>query len=333
MAKAEHVKKLIGSYGRPKDFRAAALKIIEEADTNGHKPLAVSLRKVLEANVREEPAPASRGLTHLGEIADPSVELVDAIDPQRGLADIVLSHEARGLVDRVLEEHHRAEELRRHSLPLRSKLLLCGPPGCGKTLCAEVIARELSLPLYVAKLDVIISSFLGETSTNLRRLFEFASRRPSVLFLDEFDALARARNDASQHNELRRVVNSLLIFIDRFKGRGLLIAASNLESALDGAVWRRFDEVITFDPPGPAQIEQLLQLEFRNFPVNFDLGSLVSKLAGLSYAEIERVCLDSIKSAVLKRRKGVSETEFAAAVRQEQRRKSTPGRTKERRSQ
>jgi SpoVK/Ycf46/Vps4 family AAA+-type ATPase len=252
------------------------------------------------------------------------VELVDAIDPQRGLGEIVLSHEARGLVDRVLEEHHRAEELRRHSLPLRSKLLLCGPPGCGKTLCAEVIARELSLPLYVTKLDVIISSFLGETSTNLRRLFDFASRRASVLFLDEFDALARARNDASEHNELRRVVNSLLIFIDRFKGRGLLIAASNLESALDSAVWRRFDEVITLDPPGPTQIEQLLQLEFRNFPVNFDLASQVSKLAGLSYAEIERVCVDSIKSAVLKRRKGVSETEFAAAVRQEQRRKIHP---------
>jgi len=331
MAKAEHLKKLIGSYGRPKEFRAAALKIIEEADAKGHRPLAASLRKVLDTHVHDD-APIAKGLTRIGEIADPSVELVETIQPQRDLTQIVLSNEARSLVDTVLEEHHRAEELRRHSLPLRSKLLLCGPPGCGKTLCAEVIARELSLPLYVAKLDVIISSFLGETATNLRRLFDFASRLPSVLFLDEFDALARARNDASEHNELRRVVNSLLIFIDRFKGRSLLIAASNLETALDSAVWRRFDEVITFEPPGDREIVQLLQLQFRNFPVNFDLASQSTKLAGLSYSEIERVCLDSIKSAVLKRRKVVSETEFATALRHELRRKSAAGRTKERRS-
>jgi len=181
----------------------------------------------------------------------------------------------------------------------------------------------LSLPFYTAKLDVIISSFLGETASNLRKLFDLASRRPCVLFLDEFDALARARTDNSEHNELRRVVNSLLLFIDRFKGRGLVVAATNLEGALDEAVWRRFDEVICFEAPGEKEIADLLALRFRNFPVNFDLKREAVKLKGMSYAEIERACFDAIKSAVLKRRKVVSETEFAFALKSENRRKST----------
>ena len=201
--------------------------------------------------------------------------------------------------------------------------MFCGPPGCGKTLAAEVLARELSLPLYTAKLDVIISSFLGETASNLRKIFDVAARRPCVLFLDEIDALARSRSDQAEHNELRRVVNSLLMFIERFKGRGLVVAATNLEVSLDAAIWRRFDEVVAFEPPGEPEIAALLAMRFRNFPVNFDLAKQAVKLKGLSFAEIERVAFDAIKSAVMKRRKGVSETEFATALKSEHRRKET----------
>ena len=323
MAKGEDIKRLIGSYGRPDAFRSAALRIIADAEKQKNTNLAKSLRQTLDASLRTEPAPAARSLMALSQLADPVEELLDAIDPQRGQDQIVLSSEARGLLEGLIEEQRRAEELRRHSLPLRSKILFCGPPGCGKTLAAEVLARELSLPFYTAKLDVIISSFLGETASNLRKLFDLASRRPCVLFLDEFDALARARTDNSEHNELRRVVNSLLLFIDRFKGRGLVVAATNLEGALDEAVWRRFDEVICFEAPGEKEIADLLALRFRNFPVNFDLKREAVKLKGMSYAEIERACFDAIKSAVLKRRKVVSETEFAFALKSENRRKST----------
>ncbi len=323
MAKGDDIKKLIGSYGRPEAFRSAALRIIADAEKRKNSTLATSLRQTLDASLRTEPAPVARSLTTLSQLADPVEELLDTIEPQRGQDQIVLSSEARGLLEGLIEEQRRAEELRRHQLPLRSKILFCGPPGCGKTLAAEVLARELSLPFYTAKLDVIISSFLGETASNLRKLFDLASRRPCVLFLDEFDALARARRDNSEHNELRRVVNSLLLFIDRFKGRGLVVAATNLEGALDDAVWRRFDEVICFEAPGEKEIGDLLALRFRNFPVNFDLKREAPKLKGMSYAEIERACFDAIKSAVLKRRKVVSETEFATALKSESRRKST----------
>jgi len=327
MAKADHIKKLVASFGRSQEFRAATLRIIDDATNQGKKPFADSLRKILDATVRPDyQTNAQPGLTTLASQIDPTTDLIDEITVSRGLENIVLNPDTRVLIDGIIEERRRGEELRRHRLPVSTRLLFSGPPGCGKTLCAEVVARELSLPLYSARIDVIISSFLGETASNLRRLFEFAARKPCILFLDEFDALARTRSDGAEHNELRRVVNSLLLMIERFKGPGLVIAATNLPHCLDEALWRRFDDVISFEPPTEREIGLLLARQFANFPAHFDLAAPISKLAAMSYADIERICVDAIKKAVLKKRKSVSETEFASALRQETRRKGLTSR-------
>lgn len=327
MAKADHIKKLVGSFGRNQEFRAATLRIIDDAANQGKKPFADSLRKILDANVRPDyQAIPQPGLTTLASQINAATDLVDEITVSRGLNDIVLNSDTRSLIESLIDERRRSEELRRHRLPVSTRLLFSGPPGCGKTLCAEVLARELSLPLYSARIDMIISSFLGETASNLRRLFEFAVRRPCILFLDEFDALARTRADTTEHNELRRVVNSLLLMIERFRGPGLVIAATNLPQFLDEALWRRFDDILSFDPPNEREIALLLTRQFANFPANFDISTTVSKLVGMSYADVERVCVDAIKKAVLKKRKSVSETEFAAALRQEIRRKGLTSR-------
>ena len=273
-----------------REFRTAALRIIDEAQQQGKKPFAESLRKILDANVRPGyQASTPSGLTTLASQVDPVADLLDAIELTRGLSDIVLNPDTRLLIESLIDERRRSEELRRHRLPVSTRLLFAGPPGCGKTMCAEVVARELSLPLYIARIDVVISSFLGETASNLRRLFDFAASRPCVLFLDEFDALARTRADAAEHNQLRRVVNSLLLMIERFKGPGLIIAATNLPQFLDDALWRRFDEILFFEPPDEREIEQLLARQFANFPAHFDLAMPIGKLKGMSYADIERI--------------------------------------------
>ncbi|WP_245286344.1 AAA family ATPase [Bradyrhizobium sp. WSM1417] len=158
-----------------------------------------------------------------------------------------------------------------------------------------MFAGELGLPLFVVKIDRLISSYLGETATNVRKIFEFARKQPCVLFLDEFDALARSRDDTSEHNELRRVVNSLLIFIDRIKPKGFLVAATNLDQSLDAAVWRRFDEVIWFEKPDREMTEHFLALKFKNIKTAFDPTSQVGSLEGYSFAEIERICVQAIK--------------------------------------
>jgi AAA+ superfamily predicted ATPase len=180
----------------------------------------------------------------------------------------------------------------------------------------------LALPLFIAKLDAVVSSFLGETASNLRKIFDAAADQPSVLFLDEFDALARARIDSSEHSELRRVVNSLLQLIDRHRTRGFLIAATNLEESLDAAIWRRFDDVILFDLPKDREIRAFLSLKTKNFPAAFDLETKIAKLAGLSYADIERICINAIKRSILKDHRRIPESEFNIALREEQRRQA-----------
>jgi SpoVK/Ycf46/Vps4 family AAA+-type ATPase len=179
MAKADHIKRLVASFGRSQEFRAATLRIIDDATNHGKKPFAEALRKILDANVRPEYQVAAQPtLTSLATQVDPAADLVDEISVARGLHDIVLNPDTRAVIEAFIEERRRGEELRRHRLPLSSRLLFSGPPGCGKTLCAEVVAKELSLSLYTARIDVIVSSFLGETASNLRRLFDFAIRKP-----------------------------------------------------------------------------------------------------------------------------------------------------------
>lgn len=301
MARGELMKRLLASYGRDDEFRAVAEQIILEEEQKNNRVLARSLRKTLDNASSRRTAP--RDLAPLIPFPDATSHFVEHVEPEHTKNDIVLSDANEGVFLGLMLEFRRAEEIRRRGLPVRSKLLFCGPPGCGKTLCAEVFAAELSLPLFVVKIDRLISSYLGETATNVRKIFEFARKRPCVLLFDEFDALARSRDDTSEHNELRRVVNSLLIFIDRIRPRGFLIAASNLDQALDSAIWRRFDEVIWFDKPGLLMIERFLAYKFKNIETSFDPLTHAAALEGYSYAEIERVCISAIKAAIIDRRR------------------------------
>lgn len=324
MARGELMKKLLASYGRDEEFRAVAEQIILEEEQKNNRVLARSLRHTLNnatsANVSSSKQPQK--LASLIPFPDAADDFVEKVDPLHSHKDITLSHANVRVFTGLLQEYRRSEEIRRHGLSIRSKLLFCGPPGCGKTLCAEVFAAELGLPLFVVKLDRLISSYLGETAGNVRKIFEFAKRQPCVLFLDEFDALARSRDDSAEHNELRRVVNSLLLFIDRMQPRGFMIAATNLDNSLDAAIWRRFDEVIWFEKPDSALISRFLSTKFKNVVIDFDLSKYISRLEGYSFAEIERVCVQTIKAPLIARRKRITESDFKAAIADESRRRA-----------
>ena len=179
--------------------------------------------------------------------------------------------------------------------------MLCGPPGCGKTLTAEVIAHELGRPLAIVRTDSVVSSFLGETAANLRKVFDFAAASPMVVLLDEFDALGKEREDATEHGELRRVVNAVLQMLDAYQGRSLIIAATNHEGLLDSAIWRRFEEILYLKPPTPAQICQLLKVKLRGVRKHFDVRAVVESgiFKGASHADVERIVRRALKIAVL----------------------------------
>ncbi len=320
MARGELMKKLLASYGRDDEFRAVAEQIILEEEQKNNRVLARSLRQTLDH--ASDRAPPPRALAPLIQFPDAASDFIERVEPEHTRGDIVLSKANVRIFSGLIQEFRRGDDIRRSGLPVRSKLLFCGPPGCGKTLCTEIFAGEIGLPLFVVKIDRLISSYLGETATNVRKIFEFARKQPCVLFLDEFDALARSRDDTGEHNELRRVVNSLLIFIDRIKPKGFLVAATNLDQSLDPAVWRRFDEVIWFEKPDREMIEHFLTLKFKNIKTAFDPVSHAASLDGYSFAEIERICLQAIRAAVIERRKEVREPDFRHAVADEMRRRS-----------
>ena len=320
MARGELMMKLLASYGRDDEFRAVAEQIIDEEEKKNNRVLAKSLRRTLEAGPSKPSSP--KALAPLLPFPDAASDFVERLEPRHNKNDIVLSATNVRVLFGLVKEFRRGDDVRRHGLAVRSKLLFCGPPGCGKTLCAEIFAAELGLPLFVVKLDRLISSYLGETAGNVRKIFEFARKQPCVLFFDEFDALARAREDSGEHNELRRVVNSLLLFIDQIRPKGFLIAATNLDQALDPAIWRRFDEVIWFEKPDRRMIDRFLRMRFKNVAVAFDPARRSDALEGYSYAEIERICLQAIKAMIIDRRKQVEERDFNRALEDEARRRA-----------
>jgi len=322
MARGELLKKLLSSYGRDDEFRSIAEQIIAEEEKKRNLLLARSLRRSLDEHTTGDLLTQPKRLAPLIQFPNEASDFVERVEPSHFKDDAVLSKTNTRLFAGLIREFRRAESLRRHGLKVRSKLLFCGPPGNGKTLCAEVFAAEIGLPLFVVKLDRLISSYLGETATNIRKIFEFAARQPCVLLLDEFDAIARSREDASEHNELRRVVNSVLLFVDGLSPKGFMIAATNLDRALDPAIWRRFDEVIWFDRPDLPLIDQFVRRKFRNVRLGFDPAKYAPELVGYSFAELERMCVQAIKSSVIDQRSTVSSADMQEALSDERRRRA-----------
>jgi SpoVK/Ycf46/Vps4 family AAA+-type ATPase len=220
----------------------------------------------------------------------------------------------------IVREHQRADVLRAYGLQPARKLLFFGPPGCGKTLAAEVIAGALSMPLVLVRLDSLVSSFLGETAANLRRVFDYVSRTPVVALFDEVDALTKDRGDSADHGELKRAVNAVLQMMDGYRGQSVLIATTNYETILDRAVWRRFDETLRFEKPDGDQIARLLKLKLAAVRRNFepDDEQVQALFAGLSHADIERVLRRAVKEMVLAGREFLEVCHLSAARAREQ---------------
>lgn len=304
MANGKLLKQLIrsGAEGDLGAFRGAARRVTDEERQKQHHLLANDLEIILDGRAS---APASQALRSLAKTIPQDHErglpLLAVREPARSLEDVVLSPQNRSLVEEVLREHNREEVLKAHGLRPSDRLLFCGPPGCGKTLTAEVIAGELGRPLAVVRTDSVVSSFLGETAANLRRVFDFVSASPTVALFDEFDALGKEREDAAEHGELRRVVNAVLQMLDAYDGRSIIIAATNHEGLLDSAIWRRFEEVLFLKPPTAAQLRRLLTVKLRGVRYDFDVGEIVQRnwFNGATHADVERVVRRAIKEMVL----------------------------------
>ena len=216
---------------------------------------------------------------------------------------MILSNTVETRFRRIEKEYAARDRLAHYGLRYRQKILLYGSPGCGKTMGAERIAWNTGLILVKVRFDAMVSSYLGETATNLREVFETAAQTPCLLFIDECDALAKSREDNQEVGEIKRVVNTFLQLLDEYEvSNGLLVAATNLTKFLDEAVWRRFDDVIEVPKPTEPEIRAILKQTLSSVEVgSIDWDSLVQKMTNLSAAQVVRVAQDAAKRAILDR--------------------------------
>ena len=319
VARGELLRKLFLSHQRgiDEEFRSVALEVIADEQKKNNHLLAKDLMRIIENGGLS----AANRPHSLGSAGQPPKDrerqtlLVDVRQPDRHLQDILLSKDNSAVVDRILQEYRKSEVLRVHGLRPSTKLLFCGPPGCGKTLCSEIMSSELGLPLLYTRFDAIVSSYLGETAANLRKVFDYAANGRWVVLFDEFDAIGKARDDATEHGELKRVINSFLQLLDGFIAPSILIAATNHEQLLDPALWRRFDEILMFPRPSLHEIRSLLAMKMKNFPHDgVDLKVAASRFKGMSHADVERVCLDAIKTTILQDKDSVDQQTFDQAI-------------------
>lgn len=240
------------------------------------------------------------------------------IDYAPGVDDIILSKSVQDMLDDFKDTIKSKNKMMSMGLDFRTTLLLYGPPGCGKTSAAKYLASELKLPLITARFDTLISSLLGNTAKNIHRIFEYAKKQSCILFLDEFDAIAKARDDSHELGELKRVVNSLLQNIDDFAQEGILIAATNHAGMLDTAVWRRFQTIIELPQPGTEEIRRFIE----QFPdVADDSGitdsqwkSIIKAMEGLSYSDIKDIVQNMLKKTVLQQKKEIEIIDYLMEI-------------------
>jgi SpoVK/Ycf46/Vps4 family AAA+-type ATPase len=253
-------------------------RVVLSFSTLGGEPLTPSVKPPVD---RETSAP-------LAEILHPS-DLRNAKKPILSLELLASTHD-------LLNEWHNVPKLQAAQVRPAMSLMLFGAPGTGKTMLSHAIARELDLPVVVARLDGLVSSFLGTTARNIANLFSFANRYRCILLLDEFDAVAKLRDDPNELGELKRVVNTLLQCLDSRAESGFTIAITNHEVLLDPAVWRRFDIRIEVPKPDWSTRLHLVRSRFDGTISLSDvqLRYLAWLTAGQTGADIERMA-DFIK--------------------------------------
>ncbi len=303
MTTADHVKALLKSHAEGDDtrFYSVALQVAARAARSGQARFAQELRDLVD-ELRKAEGRTAVAPGRPVPVAKPRGELADLLSisyPGTRTADLVLEESVREQLLRVISEQRQQDRLREQGFhPLR-RVLLLGPPGTGKTMSAKALAGELRLPLFIIRLDGVITKFMGETAAKLRLVFDALIETRGVYLFDEVDALGGERARSNDVGEIRRVLNSFLQFLEQDEPESLLIAATNHPELLDQAMFRRFDAVIEYPLPSPELARSVIRNRLANVPVGRLAWKTVDEAAaGLSHAEItlaaERAAKDTI---------------------------------------
>ncbi len=320
MASAKQLKALFRSYadGDESQFNAIAMQLAAHEAKLGHGKLARELRDLID----QAKLLRSKETSTLVPLAKPRGELSGLLSvfyPKLKLPDMILPGSIGNRLIRLINEHVQIQKIRSHGLAPRKKLLLVGPPGTGKTMTASVIAGELGLPLFVVRLDSLMTKFMGETAAKLRLIFDAIQRTRGVYLFDEFDSIGSHRRLDNDVGEIRRVLNSFLQMIESDNSDSILVAATNHVDLLDHALFRRFDDVIEYKLPEKKEVLATFKSKldgYTNPRINWAKVTDIS--LGLSYGDITKVCANAIKDIVIHDRDQVKGGDLLRAIREQQ---------------
>lgn len=306
MSSIEHLTHLvnIGLKGDKIAFERQASKLARAYEASGMHELATGIRESIQGKDTfklQKASPSSFGrLDSLPMDQETKFDLADITQPEENVNSLFLDEKTAKKIEEFITFNKKSNILKQAGLGVTSSIILYGPPGCGKTLTAHHISHRLNLPLITARCDSLVSSYLGSTSKNIRKLFEYASKEPCILFLDELDALAKARDDQHELGELKRVVVSLLQNIDNLPEKTIILAASNHENLLDSAVWRRFEYKIPVNLPDYKVRKHFYSRHKEIIGIYEEFPSDLSVMSeGMSCASITQCCLRAIRHALI----------------------------------
>ncbi len=320
MATADQVKALVRSHadGDDTQFYSVAMQVAARAARSGQGRFGQELKQLID-EVRKR-QPTTRG--KLVPVTQPRGELaglLSAAYPSTRLADMVLEPHVCERLNRVITEQRQQDQLSAHGFTPLRRLLLIGPPGTGKTMTAGALAGELNLPLFMIRLDGLITKFMGETAAKLRLVFDALSETRGVYLFDEVDALAGERARSNDVGEIRRVLNSFLQFLEQDQSESLLVAGTNHPQLLDRAMFRRFDEVIEYPLPSPEIVREIVRNRLAVVKLaRIVWGQVASAAEGLSHAEITLAAERAAKDAILNGRGAVTTHALVVALRERQ---------------
>lgn len=313
--KADLVENLIVAHcsGDEQQFSDALNALVKDEEKKGNMPTASRFRKAYEQKRKTEGSSADRPIGNSSVLfsqssqaiaprdKDSLLELYEIVYPVTSFDEVVLPTAQKTIIQQFIDEQKNAAQLKKHNIPAANRLLLCGPPGCGKTMTAHAIGNALNLPIAYVRLDGLVSSYLGQTSTNLRKVFDSVKMQRIILFLDEFDAIAKKRDDSNELGELKRVVTTLLQNFDNLPDNVILIAATNHEHLLDPAIWRRFNLTITLDLPTFEQRKALIQNGLKKYGITgkIDVALIAKVTEGISGAFIDELMVAAAKKQLL----------------------------------
>ena len=319
MTTSELIKQMFLSFSSKDNeaFINAAREYIEREKRKKHNIVAKDLEKALYDS--EHISISSKRFKNILPIprdTEKGFPLLEIQHHNSNFDNLLISNEVKSQLEQIIREFKDSDILATYNLQYKKKILLCGEPGTGKTFSAQIISSVLNIPLLYIRFDSIISSYLGETAGNLRKVFDFVENGTWIVLFDEFDIIGKNRDDSHEHGEIKRVVNNFLQMLDNLKGDSIILAATNHQNMLDPAIWRRFDDVVYYNLPDEKIRYKLFEFYLKPIKkeANIEFKQFAKLTKGLSPADIKMIAEEAMKLAIISSRNVISESDIKISV-------------------